>query len=284
MSISRSARGTGVDARPFSAYACRMSANRLRISGAFVGVLVALSSLSFSLDAAAQATPGAAPHAAPAGAPPATTPPPSTPPGSAPPAEGTAPTPGEPPPPLAASPLVTDEPPPPPPTVEDTALPPPPPPPDEPPPPRRSAGPFARGSVRLSVLIGTGSTINDTYLILGGGVGYYLLDGLEFGLDYEAWILAEPVMNRLSPGLRYVFHMIPVIKPYIGGFYRHTFIGSDYEDSNSLGVRGGIYYVPPNGGLYVGGGAVYEHLLGCTNSAFIDCDSVYPEIFVGVTF
>jgi hypothetical protein len=262
-----------------------MSANRVRISGAFVGVLVALSSLSLSLDAAAQATPGAAPHAAPAGTPPPTTPPPSTPPGSAPPAEGTAPTPGEPPPPLAASPLVTDEPPPPPPMVEDTALPPPPPPPpaDEPP-PRRSAGPFARGSVRLSVLVGAGSTINDTYLILGGGVGYYLLDGLELGIDYEAWILAEPVMNRLSPGLRYVFHMIPVIKPYIGGFYRHTFIGSGYEDSNSLGVRGGIYYVPPNGGLYVGGGAVYEHLLGCTNSAFIDCDSVYPEIFVGVSF
>lgn len=159
----------------------------------------------------------------------------------------------------------------------------PPPPEEAPPPPRRSAGPFARGSVRLSAVIGTGSSYNDTYLILGAGAGYYLLDGLEFGLDYEAWFLAEPVMHRLSPGLRYVLHMVPVIKPYVGGFYRHTFIGSDIEDWNSLGVRGGIYYAPPNGRVYVGGGAVYEHLLNCNDTLF-DCDDVYPEIFIGVSF
>jgi hypothetical protein len=238
-----------------------------------VGAL--LSGLALSFGAFAQTTPS--PNA----------PPPTAPsPGAPPPPDGTAPAPtpgGEPPPPLADSPLVQDQPPPPPPSYEDTAVAPPPPE-EAPPPPRRSAGPFSRGSVRLSLLIGTGSSINDTYLILGAGAGYYLLDGLELGLDYEAWILAEPVMNRLSPGLRYVFHMVPVIKPYIGGFYRHTFVGNDIEDWDSLGARGGIYYVPPNGGLYVGGGAVYEHLLGCTNSTFVDCDDVYPEIFVGVSF
>ena len=250
-----------------------MRASGARFSGALVASIgVVSSALALSPGALAQTTPS--PNAP--APPPATSPPP---PGTEP-----APTPGgEPPPPLADSPLVQDEPSAPPPTYQDTALPPPPPP-DEPPPPRRSAGPFARGSVRLSVLIGTGSSAYDTYLILGGGAGYYLLDGLELGLDYEAWFLADPVMHRLSPGLRYVFHMVPLIKPYIGGFYRHTFVGSDIEDWDSLGARGGIYYVPPNGGLYVGGGAVYEHLLGCSNSAFVDCDDVYPEIFVGVTF
>ncbi len=90
-------------------------------------------------------------------------------------------------------------------------------------------------------------------------------------------------MHRLSPGLRYVFHMVPVIKPYVGGFYRHTFV-NDYDDLNSLGARAGIYFAPKGGGFYVGGGAVYEHLLGCTSSTFVDCDDVYPEIFVGASF
>jgi len=182
--------------------------------------------------------------------------------------------------------MLNDQPPPPPPEPTYQEPPPPPPEPDQQPeePRGRSAGPFSRGSIRISLLIGTGYTPTDDYLILGGGVGYYLVDGLELGLDYEAWILATPVMHRLSPGLRYVFHMIPVIKPYVGGFYRHTFVGNNIDDLNYVGGRVGIYYAPPKGGVYVGGGAVYEHLLNCTNSAFVDCDSVYPEIFVGVSF
>jgi hypothetical protein len=181
--------------------------------------------------------------------------------------------------------MITDTtPPPPPPTYDE---PPPPPPPSEevePPPPSRSAGPFSRGSVRLSLMVGSGFTATDDYLILGAGLGYFLVDGLEIGLDYDIWFLADPVLNRLSPGVRYVFHQIPVIKPYVGGFYRHTFVGSGYEDFDYLGARLGIFYVPQSRGVYVGGGAVYEHMLSCKNSAFIDCDNWYPEIFVGVSF
>src|SRR5262245_44973147 len=95
------------------------------------------------------------------------------------PAEPTAP--AEPPPPVAESPMLEEPPP----------TPPPPPPPedegadsgDD-----RSAGPFSKGSVRLTLLVGTGSSVNDTYLILGGGLGYFLVNGLEVGFDYEAWI------------------------------------------------------------------------------------------------
>jgi hypothetical protein len=59
---------------------------------------------------------------------------------------------------------------------------------------------------------------------------------------------------------------------------------NDYDDYDYLGARAGIYYAPKAGGVYVGGGAVYEHLLDCTDSDFVDCDSVYPEIFIGVSF
>jgi hypothetical protein len=152
--------------------------------------------------------------------------------------------------------------------------------PDQAPPEER--GPFSRGAIRLTLLLGTGSSATDTYFILGAGVGYFLLDGLELGLDYEAWLGGDPVMHRLSPELRYVFHMVPVIKPYIGTFYRHTFV-ADYDDLDYIGGRAGIFYVPKQSRVYIGGGAVYERLLDCKSNSLVDCDTVYPEIAIGVT-
>ena len=142
---------------------------------------------------------------------------------------------------------------------------------------------FAGGRPRLSVFLGTGSTGYDTYLILGAGLGYFLVNGLEVGFDYEAWIFADPVMHRISPETRYVFWMVPTIKPYIGFFYRHTFV-SDYDDLDHLGGRAGIYFVPPAGHFYFGGGAVYEHELDCEDGYYVDCDNFYPEIALGATF
>jgi hypothetical protein len=144
-----------------------------------------------------------------------------------------------------------------------------------------TAGPFAAGRTRVAIMVGGGSSAFDDYLILGAGVGYFIVDGLEIGLDYEAWIAGDPVMNRLSPETRYVFHMVPAIKPYVGAFYRHTFVTDDIEDFDQLGGRVGAYLVPRGGRLYAGGGAVYERLLDCSSGALVDCDTVYPEIFIG---
>ncbi|HEY3495006.1 MAG TPA: hypothetical protein VGK73_09985 [Polyangiaceae bacterium] len=245
------------------------------------GSAVTAAALSWPIAAQAQTQP---PEAAPA--PPAAQP--------APPATGPSPSPGEPPPggppPLAESPL----------TQEQSAEPPPPAYPSEPPPPEptlepepvpepddsergSSAGIFARGSKRLSILLGTGSSVTDTYLILGAGIGYFLVDGLEIGVDYDIWFLADPVLNRLSPETKYVFHMVPVVKPYIGAFYRHTFV-ADYDDFDYVGGRLGAYIIPSRSRMYVGAGAVYEHELECEDSAFVECDSVYPEIAFGITF
>jgi hypothetical protein len=189
----------------------------------------------------------------------------------------------------------------PPPEPTPTAAPPPEPaptaaPPPEPPPPlvlgedasadqapEDTRGPFSRGAIRLTLLLGTGSSATDQYFILGGGVGYYLLDGLEVGFDYEAWLFGDPVMHRLSPELRYVFHMVPVIKPYIGTFYRHTFVTGGYDDLDYVGGRVGVFYIPKQSRIYLGGGAVYERLLDCDSNSFVDCDTVYPEIAIGVS-
>jgi hypothetical protein len=143
-----------------------------------------------------------------------------------------------------------------------------------------SRGPFAKGSVRITGLIGTGTAGSDQYLIAGIGAGYFIVKGLDLGLDYEAWLFGDPVFQRLSPGLRYIFDL-KAVKPYVGVFYRHTFV-SDYDDFDQVGARAGVYIVP-KGPMFIGAGAVYERLLDCNDSSFVDCDEVYPELTVGVS-
>lgn len=147
--------------------------------------------------------------------------------------------------------------------------------------PKSRAGVAAAGNTRLTVLVGTGSTGTDQYLILGAGVGRFIVDGLEVGLDYEAWLFGEPTLHRLSPELRYVLYFVPKIQPYVGAFYRHTFI-NNYDDLDSVGARAGVIFTP--GRLVLGAGAVYERQLSCEDGQVLDCDDVYPEVTIGVVF
>ena len=167
----------------------------------------------------------------------------------------------------------------------EVAAPPPPPEPapsvEEVAPAPKGSGLFARGSKRLSLLAGWGTAAGDDYLILGAGFGYYILSHLELGLDYEVWLFGDPTLQRLSPGVRYVLEFGP-LKPYVGAFYRHTFV-SDYSDFDQVGGRLGVYLIPRRG-LFAGLGAVYERLLDCDDDSVFDCDSVYPEVTIGFAF
>jgi hypothetical protein len=145
-------------------------------------------------------------------------------------------------------------------------------------------GPFATGRGRVTVTAGTSWSASDTYLVLGAGVGYFLFDGFEIGLDYEAWVAGTPVLNRLSPEARYVFYMVPTVKPYVGVFYVHDFVGSGLPDFDQLGARAGINIVPNNSRLWAGVGIVYEGILDCKGLDRIDCNAVYPEAFMGFSF
>jgi len=146
-----------------------------------------------------------------------------------------------------------------------------------------SPGPFRQGAIRISLLVGSGESSTDTYFILGGGAGYYVLNGLELGADYEAWLGGTPTLQRVSPEARYVLWFVPVVKPYVGFFYRHTFV-SGYDGLNSLGGRLGLYYAPDRSRMYLGGGAVYERYLGCSDSVLGGCDEIYPEFAIGASF
>lgn len=137
--------------------------------------------------------------------------------------------------------------------------------------------PFSQGQWRLNV----GISSSNEFVQLTAGGGYFLLDGLELGADIEQRFVQEPSVTKLSPRLTYTAHFLTPIAPYVGGFYRRWVIGDNQPDLNSIGGRAGVNFVIlPN--AYVGGGVVYERILD--NCPLNDCDSVYPEAFLGFTF
>ena len=144
---------------------------------------------------------------------------------------------------------------------------------------------FSKNSTSVGVVVGSGSAFNDNYFILGLGVGYYVVQGLELGIDLQHWFSGDPSITKLSPQIRYVFTQPKVIKPYVGAFYRRTYYGDykgiDLEDQDSFGYRAGAYFTT-NNRLYIGGGVVYEEFKDC--SAYTDCSTTYPEILFTVSF
>lgn len=144
---------------------------------------------------------------------------------------------------------------------------------------------FSKNSTSVGVVLGSGSAFNDNYVILGLGVGYYVVRGLELGIDLQHWVSGDPSITKVSPQIRYVFTQPEVVKPYIGAFYRRTYYGSyngiDLDDQDSYGYRAGAYFSTDNR-VYIGGGVVYEEYKDCISST--DCSSTYPEILFTVSF
>ena len=139
-----------------------------------------------------------------------------------------------------------------------------------------NASSFNKGSTTVAVSLGSGSFFNESYLILGAGVGYYLVDGLEASIDFDAWLGGEPDIYEVTPKLTYVFDNASHVKPYVGAFYNRTFI-ENRDDSNSIGYRAG-FYTPAGGKAHVGIGIVYTELQDCTDTRFYSCDDTYTEL------
>jgi hypothetical protein len=142
--------------------------------------------------------------------------------------------------------------------------------------------PFADGSMRLSVLVGNGYAFDESYLVVGVGFGYFVLKGLELGLEGEFWSSGTPGITKISPALRYVIPTNSAVRPYIGAFYRRTMIES-YDDLNSFGGRAGVYFLSGRGS-YFGAGMVYEQYLSCNEVIYHSCSDTYPEIIFAIAF
>jgi hypothetical protein len=141
--------------------------------------------------------------------------------------------------------------------------------------------PWDRGRISLSITLASEDAFDESYFLVGAGVGYFVLTGLEVGLDGVHWFGGDPGISVLSPQLRYV--AVPLgwpLLPYVGAFYTHYFIGDPFEDFDTVGARlGAVYH--QGSGLIVGVGGIAERIVSDCND---DCTSIYPEVSVGFSF
>jgi len=149
--------------------------------------------------------------------------------------------------------------------------------------PVQEAGMFSKGNKRVSGMVGWGHSFDTDYLLLGVGVGYFVANGLDVGVDFEGWLVGDPTVYKLSPRADYVLWKAKRIKPYAGAFYRWNFVGSGIDDQSSLGGRAGAFYQSRGGRSMAGAGVVYERYLNL-DERLGSSDVVYPEVFVTVAF
>jgi hypothetical protein len=145
-----------------------------------------------------------------------------------------------------------------------------------------NAYPFTAGGARLSVHFGGATAFDRTYSIFGIGAGYYVSDGIELGLDAETWSGNSPRIEQVSPQVRAVLQRTGLVKPYLGAFYRRTFI-QGYRDTNTAGARVGAYFLT-GGNAYVGAGLAQEVHLNCDRTIYTSCSETYPELFFAFVF
>jgi hypothetical protein len=144
------------------------------------------------------------------------------------------------------------------------------------------AGVFGKGRTHGVVTAGTGYAFDESYLVLGVGVTYYVVDGLGVGLFFESWSGADPGMTKITPSVQYVFHQMQALKPYVGAFYRRTDIDG-LPDLDSAGARAGVY-LRAGRNVYFGLGVVYESYLDCEKAIYRECDSTYGELSFTLAF
>ena len=144
------------------------------------------------------------------------------------------------------------------------------------------AGAFSKGRTHFVVTAGSGYAFDESYLVLGAGVSYYVIDGLNVGLSLETWTGSDPGMFKVTPSVTYVFYQIPKLNPYVGGFFRRSYI-DDLPDIDSAGARAGVF-LPVGRNAHFGIGAVYESYIDCNKSTYRSCSDTYPELSFTVSF
>ena len=138
------------------------------------------------------------------------------------------------------------------------------------------AAPFQQGSQQVSIVAGSGSAYGDNYIILGAGYGYYLIKGLELGINAQFWLNGDPSISKVSPQIKYVFTQPKTVRPYVGAFYSRTYT-EGLEDLDSIGYRAGLYFMG-KGNTFFGAGVAYEDYQDCTETVYTSCSETYPEI------
>ncbi len=143
--------------------------------------------------------------------------------------------------------------------------------------------PFDQGRFGVSLGAGTQNAFDSDYVVIGAGIGYFVLDGVEIGvaLQHDFPENDGPSINLVSPSLRYVARPLvgkfPLI-PYVGVFYDHYFVGG-FPDVDGVGASVGFLYL--TGRAIFGLGIAVEKTVSTCDG---DCTSVYPDITIGFSF
>lgn len=140
---------------------------------------------------------------------------------------------------------------------------------------------FRQGQSQLSLVFGTGYAFDQSYTVIGVGANYFVLDGLTLGLGVQSWSGNDPGITKVTPYVTYVFRHVPVVKPYLGAFFRRNYIDGE-ENVDSYGGRAGLYFGTER--VIFGVGGVYEKYQDCQETRFSDCDETYGEFSILFTF
>lgn len=143
------------------------------------------------------------------------------------------------------------------------------------------AGPFEKGSSSLLISAGSVSAFDDDYFILGLGYGYFVLDGLQLGIDIESWLGGDPSVYQLTPQVQYVFHQVPKVQPYLGAFYTRSYI-EGFDDLDAFGYRAGLYFAV-GGNSRIGIGGARREYQDCKETVYTDCSSSFTELTFLIT-
>lgn len=119
--------------------------------------------------------------------------------------------------------------------------------------PQRSADeprPFARGSMNAGLALGFSSSGDGTAFALGAGFGYFVLPGLEPGLELEVTFGSDrPTVTSLLPYLRWIVWRSYTLSPFLkvqGG----RWLISGQDDLSVVGGGGGlVFFLTRNAGL-----------------------------------
>ena len=117
---------------------------------------------------------------------------------------------------------------------------------------------FAYGTTNGSANVGAG-------LLMKHGIAPNVEIGYAFGSSPSLW--------TVRPGLTW-YMPVEIVRPYVGTYYTHWFVGGGLQDQNGVGGRAGISL-----GHVISLGVTYDHAIDCNH----DCDIWSPQISAGLS-
>ncbi len=141
---------------------------------------------------------------------------------------------------------------------------------------------FGLGNAHFSLSAGNGSAYDSNYIVFGASASYAVQDGLSVGLALEKWTGGGPAITKYSPFVQYDFNQVPIVHPYVAGFYRHTTL-SGLPGIDSVGGRAGVS-ISSGFGPSFSIGIVHESYLACQQSVYRSCSETYPDVGMSVRF